>query len=111
MLNHLEVLDLSKNKIVKFVKEICLLKNLKTLRLNRNELDGIPPEIENLKGLETLDLWDNNLVDFPDNLSKLEQLKVFDLRGVLIDKKSQIHIEELLPNTKIYFSPSCNCGF
>ncbi len=110
-LTQLEVLDLSKNKIETFNKEIGQLTNLKILRISRNNLVAIPAEIENLQKLEVLDLWDNDLVGFPDNISKLEMLKVFDLRGILIDAKIQKKIQDMLPNTKIHFSPSCNCGF
>lgn len=110
-LTRLELLDLSKNQIEAFIREICFLPELKVLRMSRNNLISIPSEIENLHALEVLDLWDNDLTGFPESLSKLEKLKVFDLRGILINSKEQKRIEEILPDTKIYFSPSCNCGF
>ena len=110
-LSRLELLDLSKNQVEVFTKEICFLPELRVLRMSRNNLISIPFEIENLRALQVLDLWDNDLVDFPESLSKLEKLKAFDLRGILINSKEQKRIEELLPNAKIYFSPSCNCGF
>lgn len=110
-LKQLEILDLSKNEIEVFTKEICFLPNVTILRMSRNNLVNIPAEIENLQKLEVLDLWDNDLAGFPESLSKLESLKSFDLRGILIDIKDQRRIEEMLPNVKIHFSPSCNCGF
>ncbi len=110
-LSQLEILDLSKNQLDSFSSEICALVKLRILRISRNNLSAIPSEIENLQQLEILDLWDNNLSLFPDNLNKLTSLKKLDLRGILLDEKQQKNIQELLPQTKIYFSPSCNCGF
>ncbi|MBI2968833.1 MAG: leucine-rich repeat domain-containing protein [Bacteroidetes bacterium] len=110
LLQNLEILDLSKNKIDTLPAEIGMLINLKRLIMNRNEVESFPPEIGNLSNLETLDAWSNNLVSFPDEIGQLEKLKILDLRVIEINDSEQKRIQEMLPGTKIYFSPSCNCG-
>lgn len=110
-LRDLQVLILSKNSIESLPKEIGRLKNLRTLNVNQNELVGLPPQIGNLENLQYLDLWSNNISYFPEQMRYLKNLKVMDLRVILINSPDQKKIQEMLPHTRIFFSPSCNCQY
>jgi Leucine-rich repeat (LRR) protein len=66
--------------------------------------------IKNLQKLEYLDMWSNNLNSFPESLNELKKLKEFDLRVIQFTKGEKDRIITLLPDTKIHFSSSCNCG-
>lgn len=108
---NLETLDLSYNYLTELPSGIRSLTRLKKLVLNNNELLGLPPQIGELKSLEYLDLWSNELTYFPEEMIGLkDNLKVLDLRGILIDDEVQKRIRNMLPKTKIHFSPGCNCG-
>ena len=106
----LQELDLGKNKLDAFPGGIVELVNLKQLVLNQNYIEGIPYMIKNLQKLEYLDMWSNNLNSFPESLNELKNLKEFDLRVIQFTKSEKERITTLLPDTKIHFSSSCNCG-
>ncbi len=109
-LTNLQKLNVSKNKITEFPATLGNLTNLVELIANRNEIYKLPPEIGNLINLEFLDLWSNEIDVFPEEISKLENtLKKLDLRVILINDEKQKVIADLLPNTNIHFSKSCNC--
>jgi len=109
-LKHLQELNLGKNKLEAFPGDIVELVDLKRLILNQNNIDGIPYMIKNLQKLEYLDMWSNNLSKFPESLSELKNLKELDLRVIQFTDEEKAKITSLLPNTKIHFSASCNCG-
>ena len=79
--------------------------------MNRNHIKNIPNEIENLNQLEKMDLWSNEINYISDNISKLISLKELDLRVIMFSDKEKQRIAKLLPNCKIHFSNSCNCGY
>ena len=106
----LQELDLGKNKLDGFPGGIVELVNLKKLVLNQNYIEGIPYMIKNLQKLEYLDMWSNNLGSFPESLNDLKALKEFDLRVIQFTTEEKERIKNLLPNAKIHFSASCNCG-
>ena len=106
----LQELDLGKNKLDAFPGGIVELVNLKQLVLNQNYIQGIPYMIKKLQKLEYLDMWSNNLNSFPESLNELKKLKEFDLRVIQFTKDEKDRITTLLPDTKIHFSSSCNCG-
>jgi Leucine-rich repeat (LRR) protein len=110
-LQKLQVLILSRNSIEFLPREIGKLKNLKILNVNQNELATLPPQLGNLEKLEYLDLWSNNISSWPDQMKYLKSLRVMDLRVILINDADQKRIQDLLPHTKIYFSPSCKCQY
>ena len=106
----LQELDLGKNKLDAFPGGIVELVNLKQLVLNQNYIEGIPYMIKNLQKLEYLDMWSNNLNSFPESLNELKKLQELDLRVIQFTKDEKDRITTLLPDTKIHFSSSCNCG-
>lgn len=108
-LRNLQVLDVSSNKIVYLPDSIGKLKHLRKLAAGKNEIVAIPKQIGDAESLEILDLWSNQISIFPDELNKLKKLRWMDLRVIQIEDDMQKHIQEILPNTKIHFSPSCHC--
>jgi len=132
-LSNLQYLDLSKNKITEVPKWIGELKNLQFLILSKNKIDTLPPQfgdlthlkylimnrseltalphsIGNLKELRYIDLWDDNISSYPYELKDIsENLQTLDLRDVLVNNASAAFLKSILPNTTIYFSPSCPC--
>ncbi|MFI5204400.1 MAG: leucine-rich repeat domain-containing protein [Flavobacteriales bacterium] len=109
-LKNLEELNLSRNKIKEMPAALFDLKHLKKLILNQNLIESIPSEIRKLEQLEYLDMWSNELAYFPNEMSQLKKLKEFDLRNIQINQTEQQRLSKLLPETKIHFSQSCNCG-
>lgn len=108
-LKSLQELDLSNNNLTQIPSEIGKLLHLAKLKLNKNEITSLPPETGNLLYLEVLEMWNNELDTVPDDIKNLVRLKVFELRGILFSDEKQRYIHSLLPETKIYFSPSCAC--
>lgn len=108
-LSLLQTLSLENNRLTKIPHQIGALKNLKYLNLNRNLIEAIPPEIGELFNLEYLELWDNEISEIADDIRFCGSLKTLELRGILFSDEQQKHIHDILPYTKVYFSPSCNC--
>jgi Leucine-rich repeat (LRR) protein len=109
MLPNLQYFDGSKNKVSALPKSIGRVKNLTYLNFNNNELFGLPPQIGLLEKLRIMDLWSNELSDFPESMKMMKSLIVLDLRAILMDETMQKRLKELMPNTTIHMSPSCNC--
>ena len=102
-------LNMSNNKIRRIPPSITKITDLISLQLNRNVIDSLPPEMGNLKNLEVLELWDNELGYIPDEIKGMNSLRILELRGILFNEEDQQRIRGLLPEAKVYFSPSCNC--
>ncbi|HNW97720.1 MAG TPA: leucine-rich repeat domain-containing protein [Bacteroidales bacterium] len=110
-LKHLQILDVSANNIDTIYNEIGNCTKLIKLILNQNIIAYLPPTIGNLTNLTFLDLWGNEIQAFPEEIKKLRNtLKIVDLRVINIHDDQQEEIERLLPDTKIFFSTSCNCN-
>lgn len=109
---YLQELNISGNKIEIVTKELGNLVHLKEFSANQNGIVSIPPEIKNLKKLKYMDLWGNDLGSLPIEIKELRNtLLEIDMRVILMSKREHEKIKSLLPNTKIKFSKSCNCGF
>jgi len=109
---YLQELNISGNKIEVVTKELGQLKHLKRFEANQNGLVSIPAEIRHLKKLEFMDLWGNDIGALPYQITELRHnLKEIDMRVILMSKDEQKKIQGMLPNTKIRYSKSCNCGF
>lgn len=107
----LEFLNVSHNKLTGLPAAIGTQDSLRRLILNNNDIVSLPAEIGNCKSLVYIDLWNNEMESIPDEIKQIAgNLKVMDLRAILFDIDQQARIRELLPKTKIYFSPGCNCG-
>jgi len=107
----LQWLVVSKTGLEILPKNIGAMKNLRHLNVNQNELSVLPYSFGDLENLEVADLWSNNLEYFPESMSKLKNLRIMDLRNILIPQKNQDIIQEMLPQTTIFFSPPCNCSW
>lgn len=109
---YLQELDISTNKIQIVTKELGELVHLKKFIASTNKIVSIPPEIKNLKKLTFLDLWGNDIGSLPYEISELKNtLQEIDMRVILMSNAEHKKIKGLLPNTKIRFSKSCDCGF
>lgn len=108
-LSNLQRLNLSNNRLKQLPAGIGDLSNLVFLGLNRNLIEALPPEMGKLKNLEVLEMWDNELSIVPDELKGMYSLREWELRGILFTEEEQHRIKSLLPDAKVYFSPSCNC--
>ncbi|MCX8079856.1 MAG: leucine-rich repeat domain-containing protein [Bacteroidia bacterium] len=109
-LKKLQFLIMSKNKLEALPKTIGEFANLKYVDFSRNEIYTLPYSFGMLLQLEYADFWDNNLDEFPASMRFLQNLKYLDLRNITISKEKQDRLKAILPDTKIMFSPPCNCG-
>lgn len=110
-LKNLEIINASANDIDTLYAEIGNCTQLKTLILNQNVIAHLPSTIANLTNLYFLDMWGNEITEFPTEISKLKNtLKIVDLRVINIHDDQQEEIVKLLPDTKFFFSMSCNCN-
>jgi Leucine-rich repeat (LRR) protein len=108
-LTSLVTLKASNNDLTSLPPEIGGLQSLKHLELNRNLIVTLPPEIGQLENLESLELWDNEIDSLPDTMTKLKKLQVLELRGILFTEEEQQSIRKMIPECRVYFSPSCLC--
>jgi len=110
-LKQLRVLQIAHNKLKHLPSEIGACSSMRSLILNQNRIEDIVPEIGQLSHLAVLDLWGNNVTILPKEISRIsESLKFLDMRVIYMTKKNQTDIEDMLPETTIYFSASCNCS-
>lgn len=108
-LKNLQYFAISKNGLESLPPQIGELTNLYFLNANQNDLSTLPPQIGKLVKLKKLDLWSNNIDKYPSEIKNLTSLRILDLRVILIPDEEQDRVQNLLPHTKIYFSPYCKC--
>jgi Leucine-rich repeat (LRR) protein len=72
-------LDLSKQRLSEFPKEIRKLTNLQYLDLSRNKITNVPPWIGELKNLQYLILYKNKIDTLPVQIGELGHLKYLDI--------------------------------
>ncbi|MDI1354614.1 MAG: leucine-rich repeat domain-containing protein [bacterium] len=111
VLTQLQYLIVSRTGLETLPRNIGGLKNLRHLNVNQNSLGVLPYSFGDLENLEVADLWSNELEYFPESMSKLKNLVWMDLRNILIPAANQEAIQAMLPDTKIEFSPPCNCSW
>lgn len=109
-LSQLQVLNLSKNDLEILPSSIGRLKYLHKLVVNQNNLTALPPAIGDLENLRVLDLWSNDISFWPEQMANMKNLRFMDLRAILINGETQKKIQDMLPHTKIEFSPDCHCS-
>jgi len=109
-LDKLEEISLSKNSFSTFPIVLTKLTCLKRIYIDQNEITAIPHDINKLVHLELLDMWSNDVYIVPDSLSELDNLTFFYLSVIQMSTDDQERINKLLPNTKVYFSNTCNCA-
>ncbi len=102
-LSLLEELDFGGNRLKNIPSSIGNLTSLKKLYLYDNKLEVVPDEIGNLTGLEMLDLHLNDLTTLPSTFANLQSLKVLYLGGNKFSETEQGKIQNMLPNTLIFF--------
>ena len=105
----LKELDLSNNKLEEIPESISNMTSLEKLSLNRNVITNLPETIGDMQSLKILELWDNELETLPDEIKDLKTLQELEMRGILFSEEEQLRFHELLPHTKIYMSPPCDC--
>lgn len=72
-------LDLHKQKLEAFPKNLSRFKNLRTLDLSRNKISLLPAEIGELTSVEELNLAKNKIYSIPPQIGALKKLKVLNL--------------------------------
>ncbi len=110
MLKNLKKLILFKNKIESLPPQIGELENLQELIINQNELVTLPEEIGNLKKLRYIDMWSNNITRLPGSMAEMYALEEVDLRVIVMTQSEQEQIKDLLQNTEVKMDSHCNCG-
>ena len=82
---NLQYLDLSKNNIEDIPHEIGELKNLQYLSLNKNKLQDLPIEIGQLTNLYYLNISQNDMAVLPNTIGNLVNLKNLDMWSNNVD--------------------------
>ncbi len=72
-------LDLSKQKLTEFPREIFRFKNLNVLKLNKNKIEQLPDSIFVFKYLQELDLSKNKFTEIHDSIYGFNHLKKLNL--------------------------------
>jgi Leucine-rich repeat (LRR) protein len=109
LLENLVYLNLERNKLKTLPKGIDQLKKLKYLNIGKNSIRELDKSLSKLSELEFIQAWGNEITEIPDEFYKLKNLKYLDLRAIIITDDQREDMVKILPNTQIYFSPSCNC--
>lgn len=109
-LTYLADFNISKNKLKTLPPDIGKLKDLKRLIIFQNNIAYLPSEIGGLESLEYLDMWGNEVETLPPEMGNLKNLQKLDMRVIEMSDTRQKEYHELMPNTNILFSNSCDCG-
>lgn len=110
----LKEISLSSNNLSYIGPEIGELENLRILIVNYNNIDSLPKEIGKLKNLQYLEIGDNPINSIPEeikNLTQLQELHIanFEPSSKRFSEEQKKHIQELLPNCKIFFDANKDC--
>jgi Leucine-rich repeat (LRR) protein len=93
-LKNIKTINLSKNNLVIFPKELCELKQLDHLDLSLNKIETLDDNIESLNAIE-LNLNENRLKSISPAVAKCPRLKVLRLEQNLLEL-SAIPVELML---------------
>ncbi len=99
-LTYLQELDLSKNKIINIPAEIKTLSYLQLLNISKNKIVVVPAEIGELVNLKILSLNQNEIENLPPSIGNLDKLEYLDLWGNYIMEFPK-EIENLRNNLKV----------
>ena len=110
----LKEISLSSNNLSYVGPEIGELANLRILYINFNEIDSLPREIGKLKNLQYLEMGCNPINTLPEEIKNLTQLQELHIdnsesSSERFSEAQKKHIQELLPNCKIYFDMNKDC--
>lgn len=84
LLENLEELDLSFNKLKKLPKELAGLVSLKSLRVASNKLEELPPELTDLPRVTSIDVSHNRLASLSSlRLPSMASLRVLNAQVIL----------------------------
>lgn len=84
--NNVIKLDLSKQRLSEFPKELRKLTSLQYLDLSRNKITDIPTWIGELKDLQVLILYKNKIDSLRSQIGDLSHLKTLDLNRTDLEK-------------------------
>ncbi len=84
--NNVLKLDLSKQRLSEFPKELRKLTSLQYLDLSKNKITDIPPWIGELKDLQILILYKNKIDSLRSQIGELSHLKYLDLNRTDLEK-------------------------
>jgi internalin A len=79
LLHGLEVINLSKNKIVTLTNHLKSAAGLLTLDLSWNSLTELPPPVTELPSLTKLDVSNNHITALPASLGRMTSLEYLDI--------------------------------
>ncbi len=100
-------LDLKKQNLLEFPKEILRFNNLQELDLGNNSIDSLPSELNQLKKLQILSISKNKFRNIPGIIFQIGHLKDLDVSGLMMNDFPE-DLAKLKELTKI---TADGCGF
>ncbi len=98
LFENLQELNLSDNLIKELPNEISNLKNLQVLNLSKNKIKKLPVTIGDLKHLHTFYFSKNRLVYFPNEMRGLDNLKFIDISKNQLTYDELVFIKKIVPD-------------
>ena len=106
-LRKLKHLDLRNNQIHSIEADLGLLENLEFINLSANKLETFPSGLLRLYRIKWIDISGNSISTLPDRIGSLTSLEVFDISGNQMDSLPP-SITDL---TNLKRLSAANCGF
>lgn len=95
---NLQILILANNQITEIPKEINQLQNLQVLHLAKNKIKKLPETIGDLKNLHTMYMSRNRLIYFPNEMRGLDNLRLLDVTRNHLTYDEIAFIKKILPD-------------